>query len=170
MRHLSLMLTTSDTLLWAWRIHIHTNIPTRSCKCLHACTNRPTWVTGRTVVSNEARQTWHGLRGEVPDCMKYICGVDPVVIWVGKENKSVQCVQSSPPGCTAGLLMFLITTYRLPYNNIYMTNTGKKNCMTFPSSGWFHCYSCKQGYKWSEAEWKNIRRRRTCSSLHGMSL
>jgi len=36
------------------------------------------------MVSDEAGQARHCLRGEVPDCMKHICGVDPVVIWVRK--------------------------------------------------------------------------------------
>jgi len=37
------------------------------------------------------------------------------------------------------LLMFLVATSRL-HTVIY-------DGMTFPSSGWFHCYSCKHDYR-----------------------
>lgn len=57
-------------------------------KCLRAWTKEHTWVTGWAVVSDEAGQAGHSLRGEVPDCVKHICGVDPVVIWV-KTDKCV---------------------------------------------------------------------------------
>lgn len=68
----------------------HTHLQDISCQ--HACTDGHTWVTGRAVVSHEAGQARHRLRGEVPDCVKHICGMDPVVIWIREDNKSAQCV------------------------------------------------------------------------------
>lgn len=38
------------------------------------------------MVSNQTGQAGHSLGGEVPDCMEHVCGVNPVVIWVRKEE------------------------------------------------------------------------------------
>lgn len=33
------------------------------------------------ILSQQGGQAWHRLRGEVPNRMKYVSGMDPVVIW-----------------------------------------------------------------------------------------
>lgn len=148
---------------WNRWIHLHTSSHTTTCTCLYEGTNRHTWVTGRAVVSYEAGQAGYSLCCEVPDCMKHICSVDPVVIWVKRENKSPQCVCGVLPSrvhCWAAHVSS--NNVNAAYSEMWLT---LENCIIFPSSGWFHCYSCKHGYQnMYEQGWGR------CSSLHGMSL
>lgn len=117
--------------------------------------NGHTWVTSRAVVSNEAGQTRHSLRGEVPDCMKHICGVDPVVIWVRKRKQaySVCVTVSTRVHCWATNVSCNQIKAAYSHTVLYMTDTGKKNS-SGPLVAEFIFTAANISFRWTEAKLK----------------